>query len=163
TPVHCLVANRPETAADERSPFTSLLELILDWQSARSAPLGADDLVAAMRAEEALFSALPALEFVPAGEPVAVLLGSRPASLVPESLAPAAEPVPDPTRVSPEERARALEKSVMAEVEGDLGTALTEARIAVRGDARDTSTLEWTLKLLERAQKPDSILSAHAA
>ena len=163
TPVHCLVANRPATNADERSPFTSLLELVLDWQSARTSPLDAEELVAAMRAEEGLFSALPAVEFVPGADRFSVLIGSRPLSLSPEALAPPVAPLPDPTRVSPEERSRALEASVTAEIEGDLPKALEQARIALRGDARDASTLEWALKLLERSGKPDGAWNATCA
>lgn len=163
TPVHCLVAHRPADSASERSPFASLLELVLDWQSTRTDPLGVDDLLTALRAEESLFSALPAVEYLPSATPFSVLLGSRPASLHPESLAPPLEPVPDATRVSQEERARALEASVNADVEGNLELALEQARIAVRGDARDTSTLEWTLELLERSGKPDGAYHALAA
>jgi hypothetical protein len=162
TPVHYLVAHRPEAAASERSPFASLLEMVLDWQSTRVEPLGADDLVRALRAEETLFSALPAVEYVPAEAAFAVLLGSRPASLLPEAV-PALEPVPDPTRVSAEERSRALEASVNAELEGNLPLALEHARVAVRGDARDLGTLEWTLELLERSDKPDGVYQALAA
>ncbi|HEX5102096.1 MAG TPA: hypothetical protein VFV94_21450 [Polyangiaceae bacterium] len=161
TPVHCLVANRPEATAGERSPFTSLLELVLDWQTTRTEPLGAEELVSLLRAEEALFSALKALEYVPASEPFAVLVGTRPTSLYPE--APPLEPVPDQTRVSAEERSRALEASVNAEVEGDLVKALEQARVAVRGDPRDVSTLEWTLELLERSSKPDGVYNALSA
>jgi hypothetical protein len=161
TPVHCLVANRPETTADERSPFTNLLELVLDWQTARTEPLLAEELVDALRAEEALFSALPALEYVPASQPFAVLVGNRPTSLFPE--APPLEPVPDPTRVSSEERSRALEASINAELEGDLAKALEKACVAVRGDSRDVSTLEWTLELLERSGKPDGVYNALSA
>jgi len=163
TPVHCLVAHRPEAAAAERSPFASLLEMVLDWQSTRVEPLGAHDLVAALRAEETLFSALPALEYLPAEGPFAVLLGSRPTSLLPDAAAAALEPVPDPTRVSAEQRARALEASVNAEIEGNLPLALQHARVAVRGDALDLSTLEWTLELLERANKADGVYHALAA
>jgi hypothetical protein len=163
TPVHCLVAHRPEAAAGERSPFASLLEMVLDWQSTRVEPLGADDLVAALRAEETLFSALPAVAYVPAEGSFSVLLGSRPASLMPDAAAPSLEPVPDPTRVSAEQRSRALEASVNAEIEGNLPLALEQARVAVRGDALDLSTLEWTLELLERSDRPDGVYHALAA
>jgi len=162
TPVHCLVAHRHEATASERSPFASLLEMVLDWQSTRVEPLGVDELVAALRAEEPLF-ALPSLEYVPADTAFSVLLGSRPTSLLPDAAVPALEPVPDATRVSAEERARALEASVNAEIEGNLALALTLARVAVRGDARDASTLEWALELLERADKPDGVYQALAA
>ena len=73
-PMHLMLANRPETTAEERPPFTSLLELVLDWQSARTAPLGAEELFAAMRAEESLFAALPAVEHVPGSTPFLSLI-----------------------------------------------------------------------------------------
>jgi hypothetical protein len=163
TPVHCLVAHRPQADAGERSPFSSLFELVLDWQSTRMTPLGTDDLVAALRAEEALFSAIPALELEPGSVPFAVLLGTRPQSLAPEAPPPSLEPVPDAARVSAEQRSRALEASVNAEVAGDLGRALEQARIAVRGDARDTSTLDWTFGLFARSHDTEGAYHAASA
>ena len=162
TPVHTLVAHRAEADAVARSPFSSLFELVLDWQSTRPTPLDTEELVRALRAEEALFSALPAFEFARGDLPFQVLLGTRPQSLAPEAPPPASlEPVPDAVRVSADERSRALEASVTAEVEGDLPRALAEARIAVRGDARDASTLDWAFGLFERSNDPEG--AYHAA
>jgi hypothetical protein len=163
TPVHTLVAHRADAEAGGRSPFSSLFELVLDWQSTRPTPLGAAELVQALRAEEALFSALPALEFAPGSLPFNVLLGTRPQSLAPEAPPPSLEPVPEAIRVSSDERSRALEASVNAEVQGDLARALAEARVAVRGDARDVSTLDWTFGLFERSNDLEGAYHAAAA
>jgi hypothetical protein len=163
TSVHVLVGHRESGAAAERSPFTNLFELVLDWQSARTTPLGVDDLVRALQAEETLFAALPSFAYTPGPATFAVLGGGRPQSLAPEAPPPSDPVGVDATRVSAEERARALETSVTAEVEGDLARALAAARLALRGDPRDTSTLEWVLTLLERAGKSEAVWNATAA
>jgi len=166
TPAHVLVAHRPEADAGERSPFASLFELVLDWQSTRAGPLDTGELVAALRAEEALFSALPTCIFEPGSAPFSVLVGTRPQSLVPAPPpppSPSLEPVSTAGRVSTDERSRALEASVNAEVAGDLPRALAEARVALRGDARDTSTLDWTFGLFQRSNDAEGAYHAASA
>jgi hypothetical protein len=163
SPVHLLLANRPQAAADERSPFTSLLELVLDWQSARGTPLGAGDLFAAMRAEGSMFGALPAAEYVPGSKPFEVLLGNRstgttlPPAPLPE------EVVPELGRVTEEEREKALATSTAAEEAGDYPTALAELRTALRAGARDLKALGRALVLFELCSKPDGRWNAACA
>jgi hypothetical protein len=161
--VHLLLSNRPETTAHERSPFTSLLELVLDWQSARGTPLGVDALFEAMRAEESMFRALPAAEHVPGSKPFEVLVGNRSTGLtVPPTAAPE-EVVPEVRRVTPEERAQALEASTAAEERGDYPQALAQLRTALGADARDVKTLGRALVLFDLCEKPDGRWNAACA
>jgi hypothetical protein len=163
SPLHLLLANRPEAAAHERSPFTSLLELVLDWQSARSTPLNAEDLFAAMRAEESMFAALPAVEHAPGSQPFEVLLGNRSLGTTVPPEANVQELEPEVPRVTPEERTRALEASTAAEERGDYQTALAELHTALRADARDLKALGRALVLFELCDKPDGRFHAAAA
>jgi hypothetical protein len=98
--VHLLAASRPESLAFGRSPFSSLFELVLDWQSVSGSPVRVDGLYAAMQAEEALFSEVPAAEYFPGARPFELL---RPTPAPQWSEAPPAvaersapEPVPPP-------------------------------------------------------------------
>ena len=162
-PVHLLLANRPETAAQERSPFTSLLELVLDWQSAQNAPLGVEELFSAMRAEESMFAALPAAEHVPGSLPFEVLVGTGGSQLSLPPEAPPEEPPPEVKGVTPEERALALAASSAAEERGDYPEALQELRTAIRADARDVKALGRALVLFELCEKPDGRWNAACA
>ncbi|HTQ04606.1 MAG TPA: hypothetical protein VMI54_12150 [Polyangiaceae bacterium] len=165
-PIHLLVANRPENAVAERSPFTSLLELVLDWQSARNAPLRAEELFAAMQAEESMFAALPAAEHAPGSAPFDVLLGNRAAgaSVPPEAPPPdEPEPVPELPRVSAEARAAALEASRAAEERGAYAEALAALRVALRADPRDAQSLGRALVLFELCERPDGRYNAACA
>ncbi len=68
--INLLASNRPQPRDGDTgmSPFTKLLELVLDWQSGTEG-LAAEALYAAMRAEETLFSDLPgAAHFFSAAE-----------------------------------------------------------------------------------------------
>jgi len=165
-PVHFLFANRPEQSSHERSPFTSLLELVLDWQSARNAPLGAEELFAAMQAEESMFAALPAAEHAPGSAPFEVLLGNRAvgASIPPEA-APEEEPAraPELPRVGAEERAQALETSRASEERGAYAEALAALRVALRADPHDKQSLGRALVLFELCERPDGRWNAACA
>ncbi|HEV8245760.1 MAG TPA: hypothetical protein VGP93_08325, partial [Polyangiaceae bacterium] len=71
--IQLLAANRPKNAnLSARSPFTALLELVLDWQSSPEG-LSAAALFAAMRSEESLFAELPAAEYFPGPNPFHLL------------------------------------------------------------------------------------------
>jgi hypothetical protein len=70
---HVLLASRPSAETSGALPFTSLLELVLDWQSVKSEPLGAEGLFTAMRAEESMFSELPAVEYFRGATPFELL------------------------------------------------------------------------------------------
>jgi tetratricopeptide (TPR) repeat protein len=85
--IHVLTASRPEAAVGP-SPFSSLLSLMLDWQAGpRGMTVGG--LYAAMRAEEALFSEIPAVHFVPRPAEFQLLIPGSPAlSIAPPSIAP---------------------------------------------------------------------------
>jgi hypothetical protein len=164
-PLHLLLANRPETSADERSPFTSLFELVLDWQSARTSPLGPAELFSAMRAEESMFAALPAVSLMPGAGPFELLLGKGPgpglASIPPD--APPEVLAPEIRRLSEEERAEAARASEAAEAAGDYAEALAKLRVALRGDARDVKALGRALVLFELCNKPDGKWNAACA
>jgi hypothetical protein len=165
SPVHLIVSHRPDATGGERSPFTSLLELVLDWQSARNAPLGAEELYSALRAEESMFALLPATEYVPGSLPFDVLLGNRAlgASIPPAPVV--EEPAPEPVTLRPsaEERERALVASASAEERGDYSESLRELRVALHADARDVKALGRALVLFELCEQPDGRFNAACA
>jgi hypothetical protein len=165
SPVHLILAHRAEATTGERSPFASLLELVLDWQSARNAPLGAEELFSALRAEESMFEKLPAAAYVPGSEPFDVLVGNRAlgASIPPAPAVEEAPPAPEIERPSAEERARALEASSSAEERGDYPEALAALRVALHGDPRDVKALGRALVLFELCEKPDGRWNAACA
>jgi hypothetical protein len=83
--INLLASNRPQPLDGDTgaSPFTKLLELVLDWQSS-SVGLTAEALYAAMRAEETLFAELPAAHFYSGGRTFFVLSpGVQPAFSAP--------------------------------------------------------------------------------
>lgn len=165
-PVHVLLANRPESSAAERSPFTSLLELVLDWQSARNTPLSAEELFAAMQAETSMFAALPAVEHTPGSAPFEVLRGNRAAGAsIPPEAAAEEEPAPAPElpRVGADERAQAVEASRAAEERGAYAEALDALRVALRGDPHDVQALGRALVLFELCERPDGRWNAACA
>src|SRR5262249_48030051 len=133
-------------------------------QSARSTPLGAEELFAALSAEESMFSALPAVTHLAGSEPFDVLVGNLPTgTTLPPPPAVAEELPPEVERVSAEARDRALEASSAAEERGDYAEALTQLRIALRSDARDTKSLARALLLFELCDKPDGRWNAACA
>ncbi len=110
--VHLIASSRPESAVSGRSPFASLFELVLDWQSVSGSPVRVDGLYTAMRAEESLFADVPAAEYFPGTEPFELLrpapapAWSEPPPSVSEGSVPsterASEPeVPPPSEVTP--------------------------------------------------------------
>ena len=158
SPVHLVLSHRSSATPDERSPFANLLELVLDWQSARNSPLGAEELFAALRAEESLFAALGAAEYVAGSAPFDVLVGNRAlgASIPPPpAVSEAPPPEPEPVRPSAEERERTLAASTSAEERGEYPEALRELRVALNADPRDVKALGRALVLCELCEKPD--------
>ncbi|HEX6277902.1 MAG TPA: hypothetical protein VFZ53_32890 [Polyangiaceae bacterium] len=98
--VHLLAASRPESGAYGRSPFSSLFELVLDWQSVSGTPVRVDGLYAAMQAEEALFAEVPAAEYFPGASPFELLRPFVPQWSEPPP--PVAEPrAPEPVLAPP--------------------------------------------------------------
>src|SRR6185436_5246957 len=95
-------SNRPESEAFARSPFASLFELVLDWQSVSGVPVRADAIYAAMRAEESLFAEVRAAEYFPGSEPFELLrpqptpMWSEPPPSVAEQSTPSAERISEP-------------------------------------------------------------------
>jgi hypothetical protein len=165
---HLLLASRPPSESS-RSPFTSLLELVLDWQSVKSAPLGADGLFAAMRAEEAMFAALPAVEYFRGASAFDLLRppgGSQSfPSLPPPSRAPSevpAELVAGERVPSAEERAQALELARGALAADDGAGALEPLRTAARAEPRDPEVYRSLLKAFRATRRPDGAWNAAA-
>jgi hypothetical protein len=107
--VHLIASSRPESAVSGRSPFASLFELVLDWQSVSGSPVRVDGLYAAMRAEESLFADVPAAEYFPGVEPFELLrpapvpAWSEPPPSVSEASAPSAERASEPEAPPPSE------------------------------------------------------------
>ncbi|HEY3496783.1 MAG TPA: hypothetical protein VGK73_18925 [Polyangiaceae bacterium] len=164
---HLLVANRPEPETSGRSPFTSLLELVLDWQSVKSEPLGADGLYAAMRAEESMFAELPAVEhFRGAGSfellRPAAASGSLPS--IPPPRAPSEAPPPEAfagdSAPSSGERTRALELASAASQTGDHASAIEQLRLAIRSQPRDAEAYRGLLGAFRAAKRPDASWNA---
>ena len=107
--VHLIASSRPESSVAGRSPFASLFELVLDWQSVSGSPVRVDGLYAALRAEESLFADVPAAEYYPGTEPFELL---RPAPVpawseappsVGEQSAPSTERASEPEALPPSE------------------------------------------------------------
>jgi hypothetical protein len=159
---HRLLACRSEADAPGRSPCTSLLELVLDWHSLKSTPLGAEGLFQAMRAEEALFAELPAVNYLPGVQPFELLeaKGAPVASLPPAPLPP---PLTLAARPSSEEQARALAAGGAAAASGDLGRALDEVIAVVRTDPRAPAPYRLLIDLFQRAGRPDGAWNAACA
>ncbi len=158
SPVHLILSHRSAAIPDERSRFANLLELVLDWQSARNTPLGAEELFSALRAEESLFAALGAAEYVAGSVPFDVLVGNRAlGASIPPAPPVAEEPPPEPEleRPSAEERALSLAASASAEERGDYPEALRALQKALRTDPRDVKALGRALVLGELCERPD--------
>ena len=107
--VHLIAASRPENAVFGRSPFASLFELVLDWQSVSGSPVRVEGFYSAMRAEESLFAEVPAAEYYPGAEPFELLRPqpmpalSDPPPSVGEQSAPSTERASEPEAPPPSE------------------------------------------------------------
>jgi hypothetical protein len=163
SPVSLLVSSRQEPGGG-RAPFTSLVELVLDWHSVKSMALTSEALYGAMRAEEAMFGELPAAEHFSGSEPFVILRGAAPASVPPpaaESLPPAAdEGWQEPTVPSEEERAALLERAQAALATGETETALSSLRRALETNPRDAGVYRSMLAACERAARADGRFQA---
>jgi hypothetical protein len=167
---HVLLASRPQAELSGGSPFTSLLALVLDWQSVKSEPLGADGLFAAMRAEESLFAALPAIEYFRGSATFDLLRppGGSPSvpSIPPPSRAPSEFPPPafaGDVAPSAVERASALEQASAAGAAGDHAAAIAHLRTAVRADPRNAEAHRQLLAAFRSANRPDGAWNAACA
>ncbi len=118
--LHQLLASRPlRSDLTGRSPFTSLVELVLDWQS-NSEGLSAEGLYTAMRSEESLFAELPAVHYAPSFQPFHLLHpGFKPSFSMPAPAGPALD------SADSVERADALADA------GDWENALVEYTVAL--------------------------------
>lgn len=159
---HVLLASRPQAETSGRSPFTSLLELVLDWQAVKSEPLGADGLYAAMRAEESMFAELPAVEYFPGSGAFDLLRppagSSGIVSVPPPSRAPSEVPpglFPGDATPSAEERAQALALAKEATESGDHEGAIGHLRTAIRAEPREPEAYRELSKAFQNARRPD--------
>lgn len=159
-----LISNRLDTSASS-SPFTHLLELVLDWQSVKSDPLTPEGLFAAMRAEESLFAELEAVEFFPGAAPFELLrppAGVAP-SIPPSIPAPAeTKPVPD-ENAARDEHARAMAELRACLDRGDGAGAAQRVGVAARTGARDPEVYRIAIELAQRDGRRDGAWNAASA
>jgi hypothetical protein len=154
-PVSLLASSRQEVATG-RSPFTSLVELVLDWHSVNSAQLSSESLYGAMRAEESMFADLRAVEHFPGSEPFVVLRGSAPPSVPPPaSLPPPADDAAQPSAEPPVERDTLLEQGRAALEASEIDTALDAFQKALAASPEDADVYRGLLSAFERAGRPD--------
>jgi hypothetical protein len=156
TPVSLLASSKQEVGTG-RSPFTSMVELVLDWHSVNSAQLSSESLYGAMRAEEPMFAELRAVEHFPGSEPFVLLRGSGPASVPPPTSRP---PPPEDTFQAPappteEERSAFLEQGRAALESAEIDTAIDAFRKALAVTPRDANVYRSLLSAFERAGRPD--------
>jgi hypothetical protein len=157
-PVSLLASCKQEVGVG-RAPFTSLVELVLDWHAVKSTELSSESLYGAMRAEEPMFAGLRAVEHFPGSEPFVLLRGSAPASVAPpplESTPPAMEDTwQAPGVPTVEERGTLLEQGRAALEAADVDAALDAFRKALAVTPRDTEVYRSVLSAFERAGRPD--------
>ncbi|HVR21449.1 MAG TPA: hypothetical protein VMS65_17165 [Polyangiaceae bacterium] len=146
--VHLLAASRPESLAFGRSPFASLFELVLDWQSVSGSPVRVDSLYTAMRAEEALFAQVPAAAYYPGAQPFELLRPTAippwsdpPPSVVPPSVVKPATPSVEPSipRADPLPEFGG-ERSLEAEARPPLVSEMRDARARLEPPDPDEAT-----------------------
>jgi hypothetical protein len=154
-----LLASTTQEASTGRAPFTSLVELVLDWHSVKSTALSSEGLYGAMRAEEPMFAELRAVEHFAGSEPFVLLRGSAPASVPPPAAEPAEPAVEDtwqpPAAPTEEDRATLLEKGRAALAAGEVDPALDVLRKALEASPRDADTYRLVLSAFEKAGRPD--------
>jgi hypothetical protein len=154
-----LLASSSQDVGTGRSPFTSLVELVLDWHSVKSTVLSSETLHAAMRAEESMFAELPAVEHFAGSEPFVLLRGSAPASVPPPAAEPSQPPVEDSVRPPPapteQDRTTLLEQGRAALAAGELDPAFAAFRGVLGANPRDADAYRALLTAFEKAGKPD--------
>ncbi len=164
--VHLVASCRPETSLAGRAPFTSLVELVLDWHSVKSTELSADGLYGAMRAEEGLFAELSPTGHFAGAEPFVVLRGQSGVPSVPPPAEGPIEPEPawqEPPKPTGEDRERALGEARAALERGEHEGAAVSYREALRSSPRDADTLRGLLKAFEKANDPEGEYQTAAA
>jgi hypothetical protein len=141
--VHLFASSRPESEVDARSPFASLFELVLDWQSVSGVPVRAEAVYAAMRAEEAMFAEVRAAEYFAGAEPFELLRPFTPRwSDEPPSYTEQSSPqVPEPEMPSAE-RTSAPEAPVPASEPPPLPDDLTPPKPRVEALLEPTAPAE---------------------
>jgi tetratricopeptide (TPR) repeat protein len=158
TPVSLLASCKKE-AGTGRAPFTSLVELVLDWHSVKSTELSSDGLYGAMRGEEPMFAELSAVEHFQGSEPFVLLRGSAPASVPPPPAEPSQPIIEDtwepPAAVTEEECAALLETGRAALEAGEYDPALDAFRKALEASPRNADTYRAVLSAFEKAGRPD--------
>ena len=158
---HLLASNRSD-ASGVSSPFSHLLELVLDWQAVKSAALTPEGLYAAMRAEESLFAELEAAEYFPGASAFELLVPQNGAA---PSLPPPAEeakPAAD-EGVEQEAHARALQELRDCLERGDYVGAAQRVAIAARTGARDPEVYRLSITLSQRNGRRDGVWNAATA
>jgi hypothetical protein len=163
SPVSLLVSSKQQPG-ESRAPFTSLVELVLDWHSVKSMALTSETLYGAMRAEEPMFGELPAVEHFAGSEPFVVLRGAAPASVPPPASESAPPPADDgwqaPAAPTEEERTALLEQGRAALAAGEVDAALSAFRRVLEASPRDASVYRSMLSACERAARPDGRFQA---
>jgi hypothetical protein len=158
SPLSLLASSRQEVGTG-RAPFTSLVELVLDWHSVKSTELTAESLYGAMRAEEPMFADLRAVEHFPGSAPFVLLRGSAPASVPPPALEPTPAAPEDtwqaPAAPTPEERSRVLEQGRASLEAGEFDAALDAFQKTLEATPRDADVYRSVLVAFERAGRPD--------
>jgi hypothetical protein len=158
---HFLAANRSDTNGAS-SPFSHLLELVLDWQAVKSVALTPDGLYAAMRAEEGLFRELEAVEFVAGSSAFELLV---PVTGIAHSLPPSAEEaaLPPDERVEGDEHARAVAELRACLDRGDHAAAAQHVAVAARSGARDPEVYRLSIELSQLDGRRDGAWNAASA
>jgi tetratricopeptide (TPR) repeat protein len=164
TPVSLLASSKQEVSTG-RAPFTSMVELVLDWHSVKSGELSSSSLYGAMRAEESMFAELRAVEHFSGSEPFVLLRGSAPPSMPPPaSLPPPAEDSwQAPAAPTEDERGSLLEQGRAALEAADVDTALDAFRKALAVSPRDIDVYRSLLTAFERGGRPDGRFHAASA
>jgi hypothetical protein len=161
---HLLVSNRFDTGGAS-SPFSHLLELVLDWQAVKSDALTPEGLFAAMRAEESLFVELEAAYFAGAA-PFELLVPAAPGA---PSIPPSIPPGADDTKPAPGEEPGSSEHlDALAELRaclerGDNAGAAQRVGVAARTGARDPEVYRLAIDLARRDGRRDAVWNAASA
>jgi hypothetical protein len=159
--MHLLASNRRDTSGAS-SPFSHLLELVLDWQAVKSVSLTPEGLDAAMRAEEGLFAELEAVEFLAGSSPFELL---TPVTGMAPSLPPPAEeakPLPD-ERGGGQEHAIAVAELRVCLERGDHAAAAQRVAVAARSGARDPEVYRLAIAIAQRDARRDGVWNAASA
>jgi hypothetical protein len=161
---HLLCANRTGTEHGSTSPFSHLLQLVLDWQSVKSVALGPEGLFAAMRAEEGFFAALAACAFVAGSAPFDLLLPSGlPASIPPPPMEEARPSAAPDEAAQGDAHTRVVGELKACIQSGDLSGAAERVAVAARTAPRDPEVYRLSITLAERDGRRDGVWNSATA